>query len=163
MHRDLVENRKQALDKLEDLDNKFSLVLLDLLMPDLSGKGVVETIMHDERLCEIPAIVMNSRDGKQHQHKVFGNWRLNFCRQALRIQSDAGSPAFPSPRRRVQDNKARANTRPWQHSAEQQPVAELWPKWRNGTFLWRQNGLTLWPKRQRKRICWMRDSFYEGN
>lgn len=59
-----VENGQQALDKLEDPDNKFDLVLLDLLMPDISGKDVLEVIMHDERLCKIPVVVMSSRNDK---------------------------------------------------------------------------------------------------
>ena len=45
-----VENGKQAVEQLEDSDNYFDLVLLDLLMPELSGKEVVEVMMQDERL-----------------------------------------------------------------------------------------------------------------
>ena len=45
-----VENGAQALDKLMDPDNHFDLILLDLLMPEKSGRDVLEALMEDENL-----------------------------------------------------------------------------------------------------------------
>lgn len=59
-----VENGAQALEKLMDTDNHFDLVLLDLLMPEKSGKDVLEAIMQDKRLCKLPVIVMSAKNDK---------------------------------------------------------------------------------------------------
>jgi CheY-like chemotaxis protein len=59
-----VENGQQALDQLEDPDNYFDLVLLDLLMPELSGKDVLDAMMQDAYLCKIPVVVMSARNDK---------------------------------------------------------------------------------------------------
>ena len=42
-----VENGKQALEHLVNGNNNFDLVLLDLLMPEMSGKDVLEAMMQD--------------------------------------------------------------------------------------------------------------------
>jgi len=55
-----VENGKQALETLYNKDRVFDLVLLDLLMPEMTGKEVLEAIMKDPRLCKIPVIVMSA-------------------------------------------------------------------------------------------------------
>jgi len=40
-----VENGRQALEVLQKPEKVFDLVLLDLLMPELTGKEVLEAIM----------------------------------------------------------------------------------------------------------------------
>lgn len=41
-------------------DKVFDLVLLDLLMPEMTGKEVLEEIMKDSWLSKIPVIVMSA-------------------------------------------------------------------------------------------------------
>lgn len=49
---------------LHDPRNVFDLVLLDLIMPEKSGKEVLEEIMQSPSLCKIPVIVMSAQDDK---------------------------------------------------------------------------------------------------
>lgn len=56
-----VENGAQALDELDNCNNKFDLVLCDLLMPEKTGKDVLEAMMQDPRLRTIPVVVMSAK------------------------------------------------------------------------------------------------------
>ena len=55
-----AENGAQALEMLRESIVGFSLVLLDLLMPVMSGEALLDTIKKDETLSGIPVIVMTS-------------------------------------------------------------------------------------------------------
>ena len=50
-------------DALEQLRaNSFDMVLLDLLMPDVSGFQVLEEIQNDQRLAGIPVVMVSAVD-----------------------------------------------------------------------------------------------------
>ncbi|MBO7122782.1 MAG: EAL domain-containing protein [Treponema sp.] len=53
-------NGEEAFEKLFDRNAHYSLVLLDLLMPIMSGLELLEKIQADERLKAVPIIVMTS-------------------------------------------------------------------------------------------------------
>ncbi len=55
-----AENGRRALELLEIPDADYSLVLLDLLMPEIDGFEVIERCQASERLRRIPIIVMTS-------------------------------------------------------------------------------------------------------
>ena len=55
-----VENGKLAMDELKNENNDFDLVLLDLYMPEIDGFEVLSLMQEDERLKEIPVVVMSS-------------------------------------------------------------------------------------------------------
>ena len=55
-----ASNGKEAMDILSDKPEEFSLILLDILMPQMSGFQVIEACKDDERLKRIPIIVMTS-------------------------------------------------------------------------------------------------------
>ena len=55
-----AENGAQALEMLHERMVRYSLVLLDLLMPVMSGEELLEKIKADEMLSGIPVIVMTS-------------------------------------------------------------------------------------------------------
>ena len=57
---DCASNGKEALDILRTAQDKYSLILLDLLMPLVSGFEVIEACKADAKLKEIPIIVMTS-------------------------------------------------------------------------------------------------------
>ena len=50
------------MDQLRNTDNKFDLVLLDLIMPIMDGFEVLTLMQEDERLMEIPVVVMSGND-----------------------------------------------------------------------------------------------------
>ena len=51
-------NGKEALDRLDTTD--FDAVLLDVMMPELDGVGVLEALRKDGRLSRLPVIVVSS-------------------------------------------------------------------------------------------------------
>ena len=56
----LAENGRQALDIILDNRDTLSLVLLDLLMPEMDGYELLEIIQKDNNLIHIPVIVLTS-------------------------------------------------------------------------------------------------------
>lgn len=54
------ENGNDALSKIRSLRSKISLVLLDLLMPEVDGYSVIEAVQKDSELAKIPVIVLTS-------------------------------------------------------------------------------------------------------
>ena len=63
----LAYDGREALDVLEREDD-VSLVLLDLMMPQLSGLDVLARIRADERLKELPCIILTAV-GQEQQHR----------------------------------------------------------------------------------------------
>ena len=57
---DSAVNGKEAMDMLRAAEEPYSLLLLDLLMPVMSGFQVLEACKEDEELAKIPIIVMTS-------------------------------------------------------------------------------------------------------
>ena len=55
-----AENGARALEMLRERMARYSLILLDLLMPVMSGEELLEKIKEDEQLSGIPVIVMTS-------------------------------------------------------------------------------------------------------
>ena len=55
-----AENGMEALAKIQSLRERISLVLLDLLMPEVDGYSVLENIRKDAELSKIPVIVLTS-------------------------------------------------------------------------------------------------------
>lgn len=53
---------RQALARLADLGKGVSAVLLDLIMPELDGFGVLEAMAQSGNTCEIPVLVLTSSD-----------------------------------------------------------------------------------------------------
>ncbi len=57
---DEAENGLQALEKIRT--KKFDLVLLDIIMPEMNGYQVLETIKTDKDLAQIPVIMISALD-----------------------------------------------------------------------------------------------------
>lgn len=63
----LAYDGREALEVLER-EKDVSLVLLDLMMPHLSGLDVLTAMRKDERLKEIPCIILTAA-GQEQQHQ----------------------------------------------------------------------------------------------
>lgn len=57
---DFAKDGKEALEKISNKASGISLVLLDILMPELSGFDVLKQMKEDDLLSEIPVIVLTS-------------------------------------------------------------------------------------------------------
>ncbi len=99
---DSAANGKEALEKLTQ--NAFSLVLLDIDMPEVSGYQVLQTMKADENLKTIPVIMVTSHDEQDsivkcielgaddHLIKPFNpvilNARVNSCLEKKRLYDE---------------------------------------------------------------------------
>lgn len=53
-------NGREALDKLSDAKPKPDIILLDIMMPELSGFEVLENIKKDDELKKVPVVAMTN-------------------------------------------------------------------------------------------------------
>jgi len=66
----IVSSAEAAIDYLQDgLNNPIGfpmpgLILLDLNMPGMGGKGFLKTIKADENFCSIPVVIVTSSDSQ---------------------------------------------------------------------------------------------------
>ena len=66
-----VFTAKDGMDAMETLqDHKPDLMLLDIEMPRMDGFEVASLIRHDERLKDIPIIMITSRTGDKHRERA---------------------------------------------------------------------------------------------
>lgn len=60
-----AENGRDALEKIRTLKKELSLVLLDILMPEMDGFELMTIMKEDEELKEIPIIVLTSEESAE--------------------------------------------------------------------------------------------------
>lgn len=65
-------NGKEALDLMWEHEEALSIVLLDLMMPVMTGFEVLERVQHDERLKHIPIIVLTAEKSAELQALQLG-------------------------------------------------------------------------------------------
>jgi chemosensory pili system protein ChpA (sensor histidine kinase/response regulator) len=66
-----VMTAKDGVDALEQLqDSDPDIMLLDIEMPKLDGFGVLRALRQDERLKDLPVIMITSRTGEKHKQEA---------------------------------------------------------------------------------------------
>ena len=60
-----AKNGQEALNELRKPDANFDCVLLDLVMPELNGFQVLQQMKEDDRLKEIPVVVMSANESQE--------------------------------------------------------------------------------------------------
>jgi len=67
----IVSTAKDGVDAITQLqDDKPDVMLLDIEMPRMDGFEVASTIRHDERLQDLPIIMITSRTGDKHRERA---------------------------------------------------------------------------------------------
>ena len=61
----MAADGEEALDKIRSYGNRLSLVLLDLLMPNMSGFDVLKQMKEEGMLAELPVIVLTSEKSSE--------------------------------------------------------------------------------------------------
>ncbi len=56
---DEAEDGAQALEKIKN--NDFDLVILDIMIPEIDGFGVLEEIRNTEKTADLPVIIVSAR------------------------------------------------------------------------------------------------------
>ncbi|MBD5080677.1 MAG: EAL domain-containing protein [Ruminococcaceae bacterium] len=70
-------NGEQALEIMR-AHSEIDVVLLDLIMPEMSGYQVLDTMCEDEKLQFLPVIVITARDDTETEYKVFELGAVDF-------------------------------------------------------------------------------------
>jgi len=81
-----VENGIQALEQLKNENNEFDLVLLDLYMPEMDGFEVLARMQEDERLSQVPIVVMSSMESNDIISNCLKMGAMNYLVKPIRIQ-----------------------------------------------------------------------------
>ena len=68
----MASNGEDALSTLEKTDPKPVLILLDVMMPKMSGFDVLRKIKADEKLKNIPVILLTNLAGQEDAEKGLG-------------------------------------------------------------------------------------------
>lgn len=66
-----AENGKQALEKIEQLGTRLSIVLLDIIMPVMNGFDVLKAMNASNIIDDIPVIMISSDDAAETVRKSF--------------------------------------------------------------------------------------------
>jgi chemosensory pili system protein ChpA (sensor histidine kinase/response regulator) len=67
----VVVTAKDGLDAVEQLQDFYpDIVLLDIEMPKMDGFEVLRTVRRDERLKDLPIIMITSRTGEKHKQQA---------------------------------------------------------------------------------------------
>ena len=79
----VAENGVDAVQCVNDAE--FDLVITDLIMPEKTGKDVLEEMMSDERLKTIPVIVMSAQDDKDIIGECLATGARDYIVKPLRV------------------------------------------------------------------------------
>lgn len=67
-----VLTAKDGVDAIAQLqEHKPDIMLLDIEMPRMDGFEVATLVRHDERLKDLPIIMITSRTGEKHRERAF--------------------------------------------------------------------------------------------
>ena len=81
----MAENGEVALDLLRK-NKDMAIVLLDLIMPIIDGFSVLQAMIEDSELCEIPVVVVTSADEIENQVRAFDLGAADILTKPLNIQ-----------------------------------------------------------------------------
>ena len=81
-----AENGKIAMEKLNDQNYDFNLILLDLNMPEMNGFEVLTHMQEDARLSQIPVVVMSGNDSSDVIANCLRMGAVNYLVKPVRIK-----------------------------------------------------------------------------
>lgn len=74
-------NGREAIDIISSGQHIFSLVLLDLIMPDIDGFGVLEYLNENKLIDELPVVVITSEKSDDAVLKAYSMGALDVCQK----------------------------------------------------------------------------------
>lgn len=84
---EVCANGRHALQCIKEKDASFQLILIDVMMPFMSGLDLLKQLRNDRRFAKVPVVLMNNTELKvnQDEHKWDGFLRKPFdCNSLIR-------------------------------------------------------------------------------
>eukprot|EP00742_Colponemidia_sp_Colp-10_P001574 GILJ01001693.1.p1 GENE.GILJ01001693.1~~GILJ01001693.1.p1 ORF type:complete len:679 (+),score=132.34 GILJ01001693.1:114-2150(+) len=81
-----LENGKLALEELQKPNQDFDLVLLDVMMPEMDGMQLLDYMQADEKLKNIPVIMMSSSEETQQVASCLAKGAKDYLIKPIRVQ-----------------------------------------------------------------------------
>ncbi len=66
-----AENGRQAVELLEQHSTELSLVLLDIVMPEMDGFGVLQVMNQKQWIDDVPVIMISAESGSSHVERAY--------------------------------------------------------------------------------------------
>jgi DNA-binding response OmpR family regulator len=85
---EVCSNGRHALQCIKEKDANFKLILIDVMMPFMSGLDLLKQLRSDRRFTKVPVVLMNNTELKvnQSEHQWDGFLRKPFdCKSLLNI------------------------------------------------------------------------------
>ena len=89
-----VENGQTAMDQLNNENNNFDLVLLDIYMPEMDGFEVLTLMKENPRLKDIPVVVMSADEKQDVIAKSLKLGAVNYIIKPVRVPQCRALTAF---------------------------------------------------------------------
>lgn len=83
---EVAHDGKEALEKIQKITENPDIVLLDVLIPSVSGIDVLRTIKQDERLKNVPVIILTNSFRKENEELFLS---LGASRYLVKIENEA--------------------------------------------------------------------------
>ena len=74
------------MEQLNNEDNEIDLILLDLYMPEMDGFEVLARMQEDDRLSQVPIVVMSSMESNDIISNCLKMGAMNYLVKPIRIQ-----------------------------------------------------------------------------
>lgn len=88
---EVCSNGRHALQCVKEKDQDFGLILIDVMMPFMSGLDLLKQLRTDRRFSKVPVVLMNNTELKvsQAEHQWDGFLRKPFdCSSLLKTVTD---------------------------------------------------------------------------
>lgn len=88
---EVCSNGRHALQCIKEQDKKFQLILIDVMMPFMSGLDLLKQLRHDRRFAQVPVVLMNNTELKvnQDEHQWDGFLRKPFdCNSLIKTVNE---------------------------------------------------------------------------
>ena len=89
-----VENGRMAMEELNNENNNFDLVLLDIYMPEMDGFEVLTVMKDNPRLKDIPVVVMSADEKKDVIATSLQLGAVNYIIKPVRVPQCRALTAF---------------------------------------------------------------------
>jgi len=79
-----IDNGKEAMEKIEN-DQNISLILLDIMMPELDGYQVLDKVKSEDKNANIPVIIVSAKTDSSSIKKALEKGAYDYITKPLNV------------------------------------------------------------------------------